>query len=279
MKGWKYYNHAVIPATAPHEDPDITPILNGKIWKAFGKQTPLLARWTTDFDCGYETNWWYIVKDAPFDISALKSKCRYTVNKGIKYFEVRLIDPKEFKEELYRVQVAAFSAYPKKYRPKVDKEKFIKSLDDWNSYTVFGAFFRETGELVGYNIITNINENWLDFTVQKTNPEYEKWQLNAALVEKIMMYYADFLGNGGIICDGSRNINHETAFQDYLEKYFGFRKAYCNLHITYNPRLKWIIRLIYPVRRLLLRMDGIGLIHAINSVLKMEEICRNEECI
>lgn len=279
MKSWKYYNHAAIPATAPHDDPDLTYVLNGEIWKAFGKQTPLLARWTTDFDCGYETNWWYIVKDEPFDISALKSNYRYKINKGVKYFEVKLIDPKEFKEELYRVQVAAFSAYPKKYRPKIDKEKFIKSIDDWNNYTVFGAFFRETGDMVGYSIITNINEDWLDFTVQKTNPEYERWQLNAALVEKIMMHYADFLGNGGIICDGSRNINHETAFQDYLEKYFGFRKAYCKLHITYNPRLKWVIRLIYPVRRLLLKIDGIGFIHAINSVLKMEEICRNEECI
>lgn len=56
--GWKYYNHAVIPASAPHEMPDISPIIDGSIWEIEG--APLLARWTTDFDCGYQTNWWGI---------------------------------------------------------------------------------------------------------------------------------------------------------------------------------------------------------------------------
>ena len=137
MKNWKYYNHAAIPVTA------------------------LLARWTTEFDCGYETNWWYVVKDNPFDINALKSKRRYEINKGIKNFNVKEIEP---------------------------------------------------------------------------------------------MNYADF--------------------QDYLEKYFGFRKAYCKLHIVYNPKAKWIIMLMFPIRRFLMKLDGIGKVHQINSVLRMEEIVR-----
>lgn len=33
---WKYYNHAVIPKTAPHEEPDLEPINNGTIWKMGG---------------------------------------------------------------------------------------------------------------------------------------------------------------------------------------------------------------------------------------------------
>ena len=137
MKNWKYYNHAAIPVTA------------------------LLERWTTEFDCGYETNWWYVVKDNPFDINALKSKRRYETNKGIKNFNVKEIEP---------------------------------------------------------------------------------------------MNYADF--------------------QDYLEKYFGFRKAYCKLHIVYNPKVKWLIMLMFPIRRFLMKLDGIGKVHQINSVLRMEEIVR-----
>lgn len=31
--GWKYYNHAAIPTTAPHEEPNIIPIKDGSIWK------------------------------------------------------------------------------------------------------------------------------------------------------------------------------------------------------------------------------------------------------
>jgi len=36
IEGWKYYNHAVIPTTAPHEPVNLSPITDGKIWKVGG---------------------------------------------------------------------------------------------------------------------------------------------------------------------------------------------------------------------------------------------------
>lgn len=36
IDGWKYYNHAVIPTTAPHEEANMEPIDNGYIWKIGG---------------------------------------------------------------------------------------------------------------------------------------------------------------------------------------------------------------------------------------------------
>lgn len=47
---------------------------------------PYFARWTDNFDCGYETEWWYCIKDEPFDISKINSKKRYEINKGKKNF-------------------------------------------------------------------------------------------------------------------------------------------------------------------------------------------------
>lgn len=274
IKGWEYYNHAMFPTTIPKETPDLHPIESGEIWKAGGRGTPLLARWTTDWDCGVETNWWYVIKDEPFDIEALKSKRRDEVNKGNKNFEVRIINPCQYKEELYRVQTAAFSAYPEKYRPSVEKDKFISGIGDLEKYDVFGAFYKKTNDLAGYAFLKMQKDNFCDFTVLKTKPELEKYAINAALVYGIVSYYKAFLQNGGIICDGARSINHETHFQDYLEKYFGFRKAYCHLHVQYNPRVKWMIKLLFPLRKVLASLDGIGIFHSINSVLKMEEICR-----
>ncbi len=240
--------------------------------------TPLLARWTTDFDCGYETNWWYVIKDKHFDIGALKAKRRYEINKGIKNFDVKIIDPCEYKEELYLVQVAAFSAYPAKYRPTIDKKRFTKGIDRWNRFNVFGAFFqKETNELAGYALLSKENDSVLNFNVLKTKPVLEKYSVNAALVQKIVTHYTEFISGGGIICDGARSISHMTNFQNYLEKYFGFRKAYCHLHIRYNPKIKWLIKLLLPLRKALLAFDGIGVIHSINGVLKMEEICRSEK--
>lgn len=275
INGWKYYNHAAIPTTAPHETPDISPITDGSIWKISG--SPLLARWTTEFDCGYETNWWYVIKDVPFDISNLKTKRRYEINKGIKNYDVKEIDPVNYTEELCNVQIAAYSAYPEKYRPTVNRTEFISSVLHWGSFVCIGAFDRESGMLCGYSLLSKERETCVDFKVMRTNPECEKNGINAALVEGILRYFYSFLKHGGYICDGARSINHETSFQDYLEKYFGFRKAYCKLHIAYNPKLKWVIRLLYPIRRLLMKMDGIGVLHSLNAVLRMQEICRSEE--
>lgn len=36
IDGWKYYNHAAIPTTAPYKVPDITSIENGDIWEIGG---------------------------------------------------------------------------------------------------------------------------------------------------------------------------------------------------------------------------------------------------
>ena len=238
--------------------------------------TPLLARWTTDWDCGHETNWWYVIKDEPFDIGSLKSNYRYKINKGRKYFDVRIIDPCDFQEELYKVQVAAYSEYPAKYRPSVDKKTFMDGIDAWKQYRVFGAFYRESNELVGYVLMAENTSNFYELAVQKANPQYEKLQLNAALVKGLMDHYAEYLSSGGTICDGARNVNHETYFQDYLEKYFGFRKAYCHLQVEYNPKIKWLIPILYKFRKVLLSFDKNKLVHAINVVLKMEEICRSD---
>ena len=153
---------------------------------------------------------------------------------------------------------------------------FISSLQYWDSFICIGAFDRGSEKLCGYALLSKESETYVDFKVMRTNPECEKKGVNAALVEGVLRYFNSFFANGGYICDGARSINHETAFQDYLEKYFGFRKAYCKLHITYNPKLRWIIRLVYPIRKLLVRLDDVGRIHELNSVLRMEEIVRKD---
>jgi hypothetical protein len=275
IDGWKYYNHAAIPTIAPHENPYMDPIEDGTIWNIDGG-IPLLARWTSNFDCNIETHWWYVIKDCSFDINSLKAKRRYEITKGIKNFEVVEIDPVTYAEELYAVRIAAFSAYPEKYRPSVNKESFISSVNQKNRYVCIGAFQRETNELSGYAMLSRESDEYVSFDVLKTKPEFEKMGVNAALVNGVLNSFDLFLANGGYICDGTRSINHESSFQDYLEKYFGFRKAYCKLHIKYNPKMACIIKLVYPFRKLLLNMDGIGIIHSLNGVLRMEEIVRTD---
>ena len=278
IDGWSYYNHAAVPTVAPDEAVNLSPIEDKSIWNISGG-FPLLSRWTTDFDCGCETNFWYVIKDTPFDISSLKAKRRYVINKGIKNFIVKEINPLEHKETLFEIQRDAYAVYPKKYRPQVNREAVLKDIESWNKYVVFGAFFRETEELVGYALMVERDGRCVDFKALKVKPDFEKYSVNAALVEGMLQRYQSFLSEGGYICDGSRNVNHETAFQDYLEKTFGFRKAYCKLHIVYNPKVEWIIKILFVFRKVLLKLDTIKIVHQINGVLRMEEIRREEGSI
>lgn len=75
------------------------------------------------------------------------------------------------------------------------------------------------------------------------------------------------------ICDGLRSILHETAFQDYLEKYFGFRKDYCKLEIKYRFPINIVVQLLFPFRKYIGRKSR--LTGQISGILMIEEIRKN----
>lgn len=295
IEGWKYYNHAAIPTTAPHEMPDLRAVEKGDVWK-IGGGIPLLARWTADWDCGYETGWYYVIKDNVFDIDALKAKRRYEIRKGCKNFTVRKIHPEDYKTELLQVQLKAFRAYPESYRPRnLTAENMNNAVNDWirNGADVFGTFRSYEGmeknekdkfeadrkenddSLVGYSVLRKKN-GVIYFDVEKTDPDSEKNGVNAATVYGILNYYKDELKNGCYICDGEKPINHQIHFQDYLEKYFGFRKAYCKLNVKYKKGVGAVVKILYPFRKVLIKFDENSMVHKINGVLKMEEIIREK---
>lgn len=216
--------------------------------------------------------WYYVIKDTPFDISKLKSKRRYVVLQGEKNFEIRIIRAEDYKEELYFVVCESLSAYPSKYRPaNPSKENFINSLSSLSlKDRLYGAFHRDTGKLCGYAFI-HIRKKVIDFSILKTIPSFEKLQVNAALVYGILFDCNDLLSLGFYICDGSKSVFHESKFQDYLEKYFGFRKVYANLHVIYNPKYRIFLKLLYSFRGLFYRFDNIGVIHKMNAIFRMQE--------
>lgn len=215
-----------------------------------------------------------MIKDTPFDASQLKSKRRYEINKGNKNFEVRLIKPSEMVADVYRVTVSAYKGWPEKYRPAVTEKQISESVKQWDNALVFGAFLRENGILQGYAIVEDY-KNYAAFSILRTNPETERLGINAAIVDGILSELKDRFHDGFYICDGSRAIRHETFFQDYLEKYFDFRKAFCKLNIRYKPGFGMIVKVLYPFRSLIGENSGIS--SKISGILKMEEICRNKQ--
>ena len=275
---WRYYNHAIIPTTAPHEVADESALKSAGVWKS-AEGYPLLARWTTDFDCHMETDWWYVIKDTPFDFMEVKSNYRQKIRRGLKDFNIRIIKPMEYAEEIYQVEEEALSQYPIKYRPKLDHDQFITSIGERHkkyNCTTFAAFCKEDNCMAGYMCII-IHESYIELFSLKVRPSQERKQLNAALVYSILDHFSKELAEGVYIVDGERSILHETSFQDYLEKYFKFRKAYCRLHIMYRQGIKQIVACLYPLRGIISHLSNFKLFCHINSVLKMEKIVRKQK--
>ncbi|MDW7650632.1 MAG: hypothetical protein SCM57_04775 [Bacillota bacterium] len=271
MKDWKFYNHAAIPTTAPHEKVDLSPIIDGTIWGLKGK--PLFARWTENFDCEYKTDWWYCIKDEPFDFSQIKSKRRTEIRKGLKLNRVKVVKALNYIDEIYRIQSECYDDYPEQYRPEHSYEITLQFCRTWDmNHIVYMGFSEQTGEATGFACVEPMGE-YVNFEILKVPNKHKNSQVVAALIYAILI---DMLNSNNFkyVCDGARNLVHQTKFMDYLVKQFAFRYAYCDLRMEYNPIIKPIIKALFPFRKILKKMTTNRLIYKIMAVLTMEEIAR-----
>ena len=155
MNNWKYENLGLISYYPPHIQPDISFVDKNwpKICVNGRNKHPLYIKWTDQFDCGYKTEWWYLIKDDEFDVSKLKAKRRYEINKGTKNFVVKKIDPKQYLEDINRIREALFAQYPEEYRKDNDKDttnRMYKIQQNNNNWITIGAFSVDNGMLCGY---------------------------------------------------------------------------------------------------------------------------------
>ena len=273
---WSYYHNAILSTAAPHDVVDERALQDKDFWKSFQSEGyPILARWTSDFDYPKPTEWWYMIKDKPFDIMDTKKNYRRKIRKGLDNFDIRVIDPAQYAEDLYQVELEAIASYPAKTRLKLDHDQFVAELSNRRDGVTLAAFNKEDNSIAGY-CYDIVRDGYIFASEQTAKPSQEIKHLNAALMYSELDYFKRELAEGIYIVSGERSIFHQTNFQDYQEKYFGFRKAYCRLHILYRPAVKPIIDCLYIMRGIFKYLDGFKLFYKINCVLKMEEIAREQ---
>lgn len=271
VKGWHSYNYAAIPDCYPHEEADISCLDNKGFWNSFGSKV-LMAYWTSEFDCKAQTEFYYVIKDTPLDIYSLKAKRRYEITRGLKNFYCKPVVENEL-HDMYEVYVESIQGYGPGQSVLPERE----FTDNWRH-----AFGKENMLLMGvYEISCNrlcgfahciYHEKYIPVSTFKTRTSCEKLGVNFALMYGICDYYNDSILNGSYLCDGWRNAFHDTAFQDWLIKYFGFRKAYCNLNIKYRWFAKLVVRAVYPFRKAIARQALKNRIMGkIAGLLRMEE--------
>ena len=273
QENWRYYNHAIIPNCAPHEAPDVSVINDKSIWKNIGKKA-VFARWTSDFDDEKYTDWWYLIQDNPIDLESMKKSHRRRIKKGLSNFDCIPIDPKLYADRMADITLKAWMQYPIQYRPTSTREELIEQYNTY-TYLVLGCFNKD-GMLCGFDCLEDRGNYWL-LAQGKTDPEYEQgYELNAAVTYSEIQLLKEDILRGKYLTNGPRNTVHETNFNDDLCHYYGFRKAYCRLHMSYNPKFKWIISLAYPFRKALSKHKNIKLINYLCNILLMEEIARGQ---
>mgnify|MGYP002393591936 CR=1 FL=1 len=275
MEGWKYYNHALIPTTAPHVTPNTYEIYNGNIWRKKWEGLPLFARWTSNFDCGYETNWWYVIKDAPYVFDELSSGQRKDIRRAFKKCYVIKINALDYVEDILRVHKEAILRY-KKWNQKINEETFKENIrKNSSNFDYWGAFSLNNNQLIGYMMVSIVDQDCVELNVAKFSSIHLKTQMSDAMYHTVLNYYLNEK-QYKYISSGQRSINHVTNTEDYIIQRFKYRRAYCTLNIEYNPRIVRIIKIIYPFRKLLKMLDNINIIHKVNAVLLMEEIKRKQ---
>ena len=274
IPGWKYYNHAAIPTTAPHEIPDLTPLKDGSIWNIEG-QKPLLVRYTTDWDCGYDTGWWYLIREAPFNIEELSKNSRKHIRGALKKNHVEKIDPMQHVDELYECYHQAFLKY-KMADNEVSFDAFRSSCEKNVNLGIeyWAGFSLESEKLIGYMTVMP-HENWAEIYTAKFHPHYLNSLVSDALYATVLCSYLNNIEKK-YISSGSRSINHITNTQEYKEQHFGYRKAYCRLHLIYRNNVKFLFMILYLLRSVISVLERrCSLLHRISAILKMEEIARN----
>jgi hypothetical protein len=275
IDGWKYYNHAAIPTCAPHEEPNLEPIINGAIWRIGGH--PLMARWTSDWNFGEESEWWYLIRKGPFNIDELSKKSKKSIKKSLELCEVKNIKFKDYAEQIFQVYTEANTRYIK----QDNKLSNLEFMDFYNSFDesvdIWAAFSKETGRMIGYKVC-KVYLSYVDLLISKYSPDYLKLRVSDALTYTVLDYYLNNK-NKYYVYSGSRSINHVTNVQEYYQEHFNFEKIYCKLHIKYRFLFGILIKIIYPFRKIINKLDVNTFAHQVNAILKMEEIKRSFDSV
>jgi len=267
MKKWRKYNGALVPLTPPHVDVDITDI-NKKI-----KETSsYFARWTSNFDSKKESEFWYVIQDVPMEIEDYSKNTRSKIRRGLKKCSVELINSTRILEEGFECYNAAFLNYNTHLKSKT-REEFVIEISALEEEWEFWAIFHEN-EIIGYSQ-NKIIDCYCDYSTIKFHPDYLKLYPSYALFYTMNKYYLNEK-KFKYVNDGAKSISHDTNIQEFLIQKFHFRKAYCQLHVHYSSKIKFILNIIYPFR-FLISVIKLNIFKKINVLLIQEKIRRSYE--
>ena len=268
---WMKYNSALISATAM---PVFVDVSYENAIRALNKTGALFFRYNTrpnsenrDLE---SKNWWQVVC-RQYDISSVSANTRSKIHRGLKRMTIRLEDPNWLAENGYHCHVNSYARY-KNVKPQTKKafQQFIKSLAGLPFFEIWVC--SNNTELLGY-IICLREDNGVFMHTIDVSPAGLHDYAAYAMIHTLLEHY---INQQGIpVTNGSRSISHETHMQDFLTK-FGFEREYSKLNVVYRRDIQFIVRILYPFRKLLRHLVLLPFIHKVSAALFQEEIVRQQ---
>jgi hypothetical protein len=200
---------------------------------------------------------------------------RNQIRRGHRLCKVEKISAEWLAANGYSCYASAFQRY-RQAKPGTEllyRQNILKAV---GGPCEFWGVFAQDGRLAGYCRI-DVEENHASTSVIKYNPDYLKQYSSYALMDSIANHYV--AERGMLLNNGCRAIYHDTSVQDFLLK-FGWKRKYCNLHVTYSPLLRIGIASLFPVRDLVAKLPGHGLLGKMKALLNQEMIhrtCKTEK--
>ena len=216
-----------------------------------------MVRWTSGFNTHNRPSEWYSVICRRFKpLEALPHRKRYKIKRSLAACEARMISAGELAATGYPVLLKAVRRYkgPQPSLPTEEEFRERIALEGLfpNLVQHWGVYHQHI--LIGFTQIQLLGGTEVYYSTTKLNPDYFKYDPGYAVVHRMLEHY---LGRCGFqyVNDGFRSIYHQTNMQSFLIENFGFERAYTQLHIHYRPPFGLLVRLAYPCRALLARLD------------------------
>lgn len=263
--GYFQYKHCLVWNGIPSEERELSASAANGMIKSTGAW---MLRNIYDWDCSYETNFWFIIRDN-YCVDEYGKKTKKYIIKANERFDYRIIEKGVLKEYGYAVYKKAYAHYKINDGFHESEIDFISRIDKMGpEYQIWGAVDKETGKLEAYSIC-RIIDNVCNYQSSKANPEFlPKYYIMYGLYDARDKYYLT-CKNLKYVVSSARSISEHSNIQSFLIEKFKFRRAYCKLKLHYSWWLSIIIKLIYPFR------NYIPLVK-IKNMCKFEEI--NRQC-
>jgi len=264
---WYYYQGALLPKVAPHYEINLTKKEQKELLKI---SKALFLRYTNEWDRN-DGEFWYIIKDKQEGLENYKSKIRNQIKKGLKNCIVKKVTKDIVANDGYKTYLSAFNNYQTN-SSSISKEIFSKSI--LSSDDDFWAVYSKDNIFIGYGQ-NFLLDNCCNYSSMKFHTKYLNQYSSYALIYTMNEFYLN-KNSGLYVSDGARSIAHQTNIQDFLIKKFDFRKSYCRLNIIYRWDINLLVKILFPLKKLLEKQES-KILKKISVLLKQEEIRRSFE--